>query len=161
VRRRQVRLGLGWRDVADGLGQAPMVEPVDPFERGDLDGLEAAPWAARAYGLGLEQADHRLDEGVGMTVADAADRRREGCLALALGVADGQVLGGLNPSSRRRHFGLLAASLGFSRIHADDHARLDVALALDEALSLWARDAHGETDNWPTPAADRAPETAP
>jgi hypothetical protein len=35
-------LGLGWRDVADVLEQSVMVEPVDPFERGDLDSLEAA-----------------------------------------------------------------------------------------------------------------------
>ena len=27
-------LGFGWRDVADGLQQPAMVEPVDTFERG-------------------------------------------------------------------------------------------------------------------------------
>lgn len=33
-------LGFGRRDVADGLQQPAIVEAVDPFERGELDGLE-------------------------------------------------------------------------------------------------------------------------
>jgi hypothetical protein len=33
-------LGFGWRDVADGLQQTTMIEPVYPFERGELNGLE-------------------------------------------------------------------------------------------------------------------------
>ena len=41
-----VGLGFGRRDVADRLEQAPIVEPVDPFEGGILYGLEAAPRAA-------------------------------------------------------------------------------------------------------------------
>jgi hypothetical protein len=32
-------LGFGRRDVADGFQQPAIVEPVDPFERGELDGL--------------------------------------------------------------------------------------------------------------------------
>jgi rhodanese-related sulfurtransferase len=48
--------------------------------------------------------------------------------------------------------GLLAASLGFSRLHADDAAQLDAAMALYDALYLWARDAAGETHNWPSPS---------
>ena len=32
-------LGFGWRDVADGLEQAAVIEPVDPFERRVFDGL--------------------------------------------------------------------------------------------------------------------------
>jgi len=41
-----VRLRFRGRDVADRLEQATVVEPLDPFERGELDGLEAAPGAA-------------------------------------------------------------------------------------------------------------------
>jgi len=33
-------LGLGGRDVPDWLEEATIIEPVDPFERGELDGLE-------------------------------------------------------------------------------------------------------------------------
>ena len=37
-------LGFSRRDVADGLEQPAMVEPVDPGERGELDRLKAPPW---------------------------------------------------------------------------------------------------------------------
>ena len=33
-------LGFGRRDVADGLQEPPVVEPVHPFERGIFDGIE-------------------------------------------------------------------------------------------------------------------------
>jgi len=32
--------GFGGRDVADGLQQPAIIEPVDPFARRELDGLE-------------------------------------------------------------------------------------------------------------------------
>jgi hypothetical protein len=35
-----VLLGLGRRDVADGLQQLAIVEPVDPFQRCELDGVD-------------------------------------------------------------------------------------------------------------------------
>ncbi len=46
--------------------------------------------------------------------------------------------------------GLLAASLGLSRIHADDLAQLDAGMILYDAFFRWCRDATGETHNWPT-----------
>lgn len=48
---------LGGRDVADGLEQAPVVEPIDPFEGGEFDGLEGAPRTTPMDHFGLEQAD--------------------------------------------------------------------------------------------------------
>jgi len=45
--------------------------------------------------------------------------------------------------------GLLAVSLGLSRMYADDLAQLDAGLLLYDALYRWARDATGETHNWP------------
>jgi rhodanese-related sulfurtransferase len=45
--------------------------------------------------------------------------------------------------------GLLAASLGFSRMYKDDLAQLDAALGLYDALYRWCRDARDETHNWP------------
>ena len=47
--------------------------------------------------------------------------------------------------------GLLAASLGLSRMYRDDLAQLDAAMALYDAFYRWARDAVGETHDWPTP----------
>ena len=49
--------------------------------------------------------------------------------------------------------GLLALSLGLSRLHSDDHAQLEAGMALYDALYRWARDATGETHNWPNSAA--------
>jgi rhodanese-related sulfurtransferase len=48
--------------------------------------------------------------------------------------------------------GLLAASLGYSRMYRDDLAQLDATMGLYDAFYRWARDAVGETHNWPTPA---------
>jgi hypothetical protein len=47
--------------------------------------------------------------------------------------------------------GLLAASLGYSRMYRDDLAQLDAAMALYDAFYRWCRDATEETHNWPTP----------
>jgi len=46
--------------------------------------------------------------------------------------------------------GFLAASLGISRMYTDDLAQLEAGLALYDAFYRWARDATGETHNWPT-----------
>jgi rhodanese-related sulfurtransferase len=45
--------------------------------------------------------------------------------------------------------GLLAASLGLSRMHADDLAQLEAGMALYDAFYRWCRDATDETHNWP------------
>lgn len=47
--------------------------------------------------------------------------------------------------------GLLAASLGLSRLHRDDLAQLEAGMALYDAFHLWCRDAVEETHNWPGP----------
>ena len=49
--------------------------------------------------------------------------------------------------------GLLAASLGLSRMFADDLAQLDAGMALYDAFYRWCRDATGETHNWPSKKA--------
>lgn len=45
--------------------------------------------------------------------------------------------------------GLLAASLGLSRMYSDDLAQLDAGMALYDAFYRWARDAVDEQHNWP------------
>jgi rhodanese-related sulfurtransferase len=52
--------------------------------------------------------------------------------------------------------GLLAASLGYSRMYRDDLAQLDAAMGLYDAFYRWARDATNETHNWPAPQGPRA-----
>lgn len=46
--------------------------------------------------------------------------------------------------------GLLAASLGLSRMYSDDLAQLEAGIALSDAFYRWARDATDEQHNWPT-----------
>jgi rhodanese-related sulfurtransferase len=46
--------------------------------------------------------------------------------------------------------GLLAASLGLSRMFADDLEQLQAGLTLYDAFYRWCRDATGETHNWPS-----------
>jgi hypothetical protein len=46
--------------------------------------------------------------------------------------------------------GLLATSLGFSRMYKDDLAQLEAAMTLYDAFYRWCRDAAAETHNWPT-----------
>jgi rhodanese-related sulfurtransferase len=46
--------------------------------------------------------------------------------------------------------GLLAASLGLSRMYADDLEQLEAGMALYDAFYRWSRDATNETHNWPT-----------
>ena len=49
--------------------------------------------------------------------------------------------------------GLLAASLGLSRMYRDDLAQLEASMGLYDAFYRWSRDATGETHNWPAGAA--------
>jgi rhodanese-related sulfurtransferase len=46
--------------------------------------------------------------------------------------------------------GLLAASLGYSRMYRDDLSQLEAAMALYDAFYRWCRDARDETHNWPS-----------
>lgn len=53
--------------------------------------------------------------------------------------------------------GLLAVSLGLSRIHADDMEQLEAGMLVYDAFYRWARDATGETHNWPSAKAGVTP----
>lgn len=46
--------------------------------------------------------------------------------------------------------GLLAASLGLSRMFPDDLAQLEAGMTLYDAFYRWCRDATGETHDWPS-----------
>jgi rhodanese-related sulfurtransferase len=53
--------------------------------------------------------------------------------------------------------GLLAASLGLSRMYDDDLEQLEAGIALYDAFYRWCRDATGEAHNWPTNKAKAQP----
>ena len=46
--------------------------------------------------------------------------------------------------------GLLAASLGYSRMYREDLDQLDAAMGFYDAFYRWCREATAETHNWPT-----------
>ncbi len=50
------RFGFSGRDTPDPFARAAGVEPVDPFEGGELDGYDRSPWPTPMNHLGLEQA---------------------------------------------------------------------------------------------------------
>lgn len=52
--------------------------------------------------------------------------------------------------------GLLAASLGFSRMYADDLEQLEAAMALYDAFYRWCRDATDEPHDWPATKSRKA-----
>ena len=52
--------------------------------------------------------------------------------------------------------GLLAISLGLSRIHSDDHVQLEAGMLVYDALYRWCRDAQGEKHNWSSHQPTRA-----
>ncbi|HVG46960.1 MAG TPA: sulfurtransferase/chromate resistance protein [Rubellimicrobium sp.] len=53
--------------------------------------------------------------------------------------------------------GLLAASLGLSRLHAGDLDQLEAGMGLYDAFYRWARDAAGETHAWPSARSGAIP----
>jgi hypothetical protein len=52
-----------------------VIEPIDPLERGELDGLEVTPRSFGSDHFGLEEADDGFSERIIVRVATAAHRR--------------------------------------------------------------------------------------
>src|SRR5581483_6788217 len=78
--------------VVGGAVEAPVVEPVDPLEGGELDVVDGAPGASSSDQFGLVEADGGLGQGVVVAVASGPDRRHGAGVGEAFGVADGEVL---------------------------------------------------------------------
>jgi rhodanese-related sulfurtransferase len=111
--------------VADRFGATPFdVEGVHWSHRGDLCTFDAM---IDEFGLGGVEALARL-----AAIVRGADTAR---LDLAPEAA-----------------GLLAASLGLSRMFSNDLAQLDAGMTLYDAFYRWARDATEETHDWPAHA---------
>jgi len=62
-------LELCWRDVAEFSKQAAVVEPVDPFEGGELEVVETLLRAFVANQFGLVQPEHDFGRGVIVRIA--------------------------------------------------------------------------------------------
>jgi len=78
-----------------------VVEPVDPFQRGELDSFERPPWSSPVDDFGLVKAIDRLGQSVVIAVANTPDRGFDPGFGEALAVFYGYVLGGFNWSSQR------------------------------------------------------------
>ncbi len=78
-----------------------MIEPVDPFQCGELDGFDVAPRPTPPNDLGFIEPVDRLGERIVVAVADAADGRLDAGVLQALRVFDRDILGGFNWSSQR------------------------------------------------------------
>ncbi len=71
-------LRLGGRDVSDRLQKAAVVEPIDPFERGELHRFEVARRSPSLDDFGLAKTVDRFGENVVVTVARLSARHRPG-----------------------------------------------------------------------------------
>jgi hypothetical protein len=80
--------------------RAGVVESAEVGDDGQF-GLEARLERAALDEFGLEGADEALGHGVVVGVRDRADRRGDGEIGEALGIAEARVLPGLNRSSQR------------------------------------------------------------
>jgi len=68
-----VLFSLRWRHIADRLEKAAVVEPVDPFERGEFHSFQRAPGSSPTNDLSLEQAIDCFGQRIVVTIANAAD----------------------------------------------------------------------------------------
>ncbi len=66
-------LGFGWWDVPDGLEQAAVVEPVNPFQCGKFDGFEVAPGSTPMDHFGLVKPVDCFCQSIVIGITDTAD----------------------------------------------------------------------------------------
>jgi len=107
--------------VADLTGAAPFdIEGVSLSHRGEFCSFDAM---LEVFGLGLPALNSIAQ------IVRGADTAR--------------------PDLAPEAAGLLAISLGLSRMHSDDLEQLEAALPVYDALYRWARDAQNEAHDWP------------
>lgn len=107
--------------VAERFGAVPFdIEGAELSHRGDLCSFDAI---LDDFSLRTEALDRLA------TVVRAADTDRHDLAPQAAG--------------------LLALSVGLSRLHKDDLAQLEAGMALYDALYRWARDGFSEGHDWP------------
>ena len=115
--------------VAEQMGATPFdIEGVEWSHRGELCTFDVM---VGAFGLGTVDALTRL-----ALIVRGADTNRLDLVPEAAG--------------------LLAVSLGLSRMYADDLEQLDAGLAVYDALYRWCRDAIGETHDWTSHAPKKS-----
>jgi IS30 family transposase len=124
-----------------------VVEPVDPFECRELDGLQRFPRSAPTDDLGLVKAVDGFGERVVIAVADSADGWFDASLNQAVGVFDRNILLGLKWSSQQLE-GEVAMTRRRRRSDRSGRAPLfspgrPVVAGRDEQRRFWAAIATG------------------
>ena len=83
---------LGGWDVADGFEKTPMIKPIDPFERCELNSLQRFPRPAPTDHLSLVKTVEGLGERVVIAVTDTPDGWFDPDFCQAFGVFDREIL---------------------------------------------------------------------
>lgn len=86
------RLGFARRNISDGRERAAVVEPIDPFERGELDDLKVAPRPPVSNDFGSVEPVGSLCEYVVGADANAVDGGFKASLGYPFGVFDRHAL---------------------------------------------------------------------
>ena len=81
-----------WRDVSDGIKQAAVVKPVDPFERFPFDRNHGFLGAKPVDDFGFVKAVYLFGQGVIVRFTDAANRGLDPREGQQFGIANGQIL---------------------------------------------------------------------
>lgn len=69
-----------------------MIEPVDPFQCCELDGLKGTPGSPPVDHFGLVESVDRFGERIVVAVTDTANRRLDASLGQSLSILDREVL---------------------------------------------------------------------
>lgn len=82
------RFQLRRRNIADGLQEPAVIEPIDPFERGVFDFIDMAPRSPMTDHLRFVQPVDRLRQGVVIGIANAADECFDARLGEPIRISD-------------------------------------------------------------------------
>ena len=85
-------LQLLWRDVSNGGQEPPIVEPVDPFKRCQLNSVPVFPWPLPIDQFGFVKSVNGLREGIIIGIPNTADRSDKARFSQSLRIANGHIL---------------------------------------------------------------------
>ena len=83
---------FGWWDIANPLQQPPVIEPIDPFQRREFNGLEVPPRPIPMNDLSLVKPVDGFCERVVIRIPNAANRWFDACFGQPLSLLYRHVL---------------------------------------------------------------------
>ena len=103
---------FGRRDITDRFEQSPVVEPVNPFQGGELHVVDVFPRPPSANHFGLVEPDDGFRERVVVGISLRSDRGDRSGLGETFGVDEGTRGGSSPPRLRRVRRGDPAVAVG-------------------------------------------------